>query len=84
MIWKLRNQSTHKRRVLANYCGVLFDNRKMAKPAEVFLCFQSLLSVAKTQQMPLVYIESHNLLKQLIQSLETQKAFLEKSHFKLR
>ena len=42
---------------------------KTSTPAEVFFSFEFLRSMAKPQQMSLIDINSHNLLKQLVECL---------------
>lgn len=49
--------------------GVLSTSCALSSPAEVFLSLQLLLSVAQTQKVALVYVKSHDLFKQLVQSL---------------
>lgn len=40
-----------------------------SSPAEVLLCLQLLFSMAQTQEMALIYVKSHDFLKQLVESL---------------
>lgn len=46
----------------------------LSSPAEVLLCLQLLFSMAQTQEMALIYVKSHDFLKQLVEGLAQNKS----------